>query len=112
MNAVPQCGSWCGDGNSSSAIYRNADAVEYEQHYTSLQCSCVIDISIIFYRSSTQRTAPQIHFLALPQCLVGAETEIRALQLTHRNADAVEYERSFIRSLINYLNLYYCSFHF
>ena len=30
MNAVPQCSSWCRDGNASTAIHSNTDAVEYE----------------------------------------------------------------------------------
>ena len=38
---------------------------------------------LLIYRSSTQRTAPQVHFLAVPQrSIVGAETEIRPLLLT------------------------------
>ncbi len=37
----------------------------------------------IDYSSSTQRTLPQVHFLAISQCsIVGAETEIRPLPLT------------------------------
>ena len=34
MNAVPQCSSWSRDGNMSTATYRNAEAVEYEQSLT------------------------------------------------------------------------------
>ncbi len=41
-----------------------------------------------------QRTAPQVHFLAVLQCRVGAETEIQPLQ-ADRNAALVDYERSF-----------------
>ncbi len=29
--AVPQCSSRCRDGNMTTAIYRNADAVDYER---------------------------------------------------------------------------------
>ena len=29
MNAMPQCSSWCRDGNNETATYRNADAVHY-----------------------------------------------------------------------------------
>ena len=35
---------------------------------------------IIFWRSSTQRTAPEVHFVAVLQCSSWAETEIQALQ--------------------------------
>ncbi len=49
--------------------------------------SCVTDISIIIYRSSTQHTAPQVKILFT---LLQYRTAIRALQLT---AAAVEYER-------------------
>ncbi len=34
--AVPQCSSWCRDRNMGTAIHRNADAVEYERHFTLL----------------------------------------------------------------------------
>ncbi len=36
---------------------------------------------LLIYHSSMQRTEPRVHFLAVPQ-LVGAEAEIRPLQLT------------------------------
>ncbi len=54
--------------------------------HTPLQCSCVADISIIFFCNSTQHTAPQLKInstlLQYHNAVVGATTAIRALQLT------------------------------
>ena len=36
--------------------------------HTSLQCSCLTDILLLFYHSSTKFTTPQIKMNAVPQC--------------------------------------------
>ena len=59
-----------------------------------LQHSCVTDVSITIYRSSTQRTAHQVHFLAVPQCS-SRRRDWNTATATYPNAAAVDYERSF-----------------
>ncbi len=62
--------------------------------HSPLQRSCVTDVSITIYRSSTQRTAPQGHFLVVPQCSSRRRDGI-TITATSRNADAVDYERTY-----------------
>ncbi len=45
------------------------------------------------YRSSTQRNAPQVHFLAVPQCS-SRRRDGNTTTATYRNAVAVDYERT------------------
>ncbi len=47
---------------------------------------------LLIYRSSTQRTAPQVHFLAVPQCS-SRRRDGNTTTATYRNAAAVDYER-------------------
>ena len=49
---------------------------------------------LLIYRSSTQSTAPQVHFLAVPQCSSRHRDE-NMTTATYRNTAAVDYERSF-----------------
>ncbi len=63
--------------------------------HTLLQCTRVTNILITFYCKSTQHTAPQVHFVTVPQrshqCRNGNSSTA-----TYCNADAVKYEQSFI----------------
>ena len=59
-----------------------------------LQRSCSTDVSITYLRSSTQRTAPQVHFLEVPQCC-SRHRDGNTTTATYRNAASVDYERSF-----------------
>ena len=48
---------------------------------------------LLIYRSSTQCTAPQGYFLAVSQCS-SQRRDGNTTTATHRNADAVDYERT------------------
>ncbi len=54
---------------------------------------------LLIYRSSTQRTSPQVHFLAVPQCS-SRHRDGNTTTATYRNAAAVDYERSFTPSTL------------
>ncbi len=49
------------------------------------------------YRNSTQHTIPHVHFLAVPQCS-SQRRDGNTTTATYRNADAVDYERTFSHS--------------
>ncbi len=61
--------------------------------HSPLQCSCLTNISIIFYHNSTQHTSPKLNIIAVEEysncCRDGNLTTA-----THHNANAVKYERS------------------
>ena len=50
-----------------------------------------LPMSIIFYHTSAQHTAPQVHFLAVLQCSSWCSDENMSTTI-HCNADAVECE--------------------
>ncbi len=51
---------------------------------------------LLIYRSSMQRTAPQVHFLAVLQCSSRCR-DGNTTTATYRNAAAVHYECTFMR---------------
>ncbi len=55
---------------------------------------------LLIYRSSTQHTAPQVHFLAVPQCS-SRRRDGNTTTATYRNAAAVDYERSLSQDMIH-----------
>ena len=55
---------------------------------------------LLIYRSSTQRTASHVHFRAVPQCSSRCR-DGSTTTATYRNADAVDYERSFIPYMLH-----------
>ncbi len=57
-------------------------------------CNAAAMYRLLIYRSSMQRTAPQGHFLAVPQCSI-RRRDGNSTTATHRNATAVDYERSY-----------------
>ncbi len=64
-----------------------------------VQLRCVHSLALPMYRlliycSSMQRTAPQFHFLAVPQCS-SRHRDGNATSTTYRNTAAVDYEHSF-----------------
>ncbi len=49
---------------------------------------------LLIYRGSTQRTAPEVHFLAVAQCS-SRRRDGNTTTAAYRNAAAVDYERTF-----------------
>ncbi len=65
---------------SAIIVYSNAPALPMYQ--------------LLIYRSSTQRTAPQVHLFAVPQCS-SRRRDGNTTTATYCNAAAVDYERNF-----------------
>ncbi len=64
MNTIPQCGTWCRDGNRRTATYSNAGAVEYEQ---TLMNSMVAKYITQFYLNMSVSQGATDHGKATPK---------------------------------------------
>ena len=59
---------------------------------------------LLIYHISMHHTAHQVHFLAVPQCS-SLQRDRNMIDATYRNADVVDYERSF-RLVVTMLGVY------
>ncbi len=112
--AMLQCSRQCRDGNMGTAIYCNADAVEYERnlklhsYFTSCATQlCLIPILLIIYHNSLHL---KLKFMnAVYTAVAGAETEIRALQLNYGHVSWTEKGGDVTRLPSSFHSFYYIS---